>query len=254
MLSIARRFVPGLKAMLSGRQFFTVVQPHERVMKIRLGNYVSTSGAGVRLYVPFLEKMLRFDMRSQVHSLKEQEIISKDNVSFKIDSEIQWRIVDPYKAMFNVQWFTDSTITRGQLALRDVLSTFDVDDFLQQRSQVADLVLEQLQDVKEQWGIEVELVRVKNIILDPDIKRAMARKAEAVKNSEAKVINAEADVRTAEQYARAAEIYKEDPVTLRLREFQLWHNVSKEPNNTIFVVPSNIVDTVGALAKVKNSA
>ena len=233
------------------RNFFTVVYPHERVLHTRLGSFKQTMQPGLNFYIPLVDSYYRVDVRTVTTSLPTQEIISRDNVSYHVDAEMQWKIVDPYKSFFNVENVKSDVPIRGQLALRDVMSSLDVDQFLQERDTVSNMVTHQLKDLEEEWGVQVSLVQVRNIVFDSNMKRAMARKAEATRTAEAKFINAEADVKTSEKYAEAAKNYQNDPITLRLREFDLWQGVSREKNNTIYVVPTNLMDMFGSSSSSK---
>lgn len=154
------------------------------------------------------------------------------------------RVVNSNKALLNVSDIWKAIGEKCQMQLRDVLSSMKVNDILHKRDKVCQGVIDKLASIEEDWGVKVLAVQLKDISFDESMKRAMATKAEADRQAEAKVINAEADVSTAEMYKKAAAIYAENPVTLRLREFQLWSSVATNPNSTIFVVPSNVLDFV----------
>lgn len=157
---------------------------------------------------------------------------------------MQVRVVDSNKALLNVSDIWKAIGEKCQMQLRDVLSSMSVNDILHKRDNVTKAVIDRLAPTEDSWGVKVLAVQLKDISFDESMKRAMATKAEADRQAEAKVINAEADVATAEMYKKAAAIYAENPITLRLREFQLWSSVAKNPNSTIFVVPSNVLDFV----------
>ena len=130
------------------------------------------------------------------------------------------------------------------MAIRQELSNYEINEILECRQEMGKRMLLSLSKEEENWGLKFFSLDIQDIQFDEVMKRAMSVKAEADRNALAKVINAEADVKTAEMYKKAAEIYKENPITLRLREYQLWQSVSKNPSNTIYVVPSNILDVL----------
>lgn len=181
-------------------------------------------------------------MADRVKYINRQSLISKDNVSFYIDSSVQYKVVNAEKSILHVTDLDTMLLERCQMALRKVLSSLEINDILHDVEDTSLKIKNSVKNLENEWGIEIFNIQLRDISFDESMKRAMAVKAEADRNALAKMINAEADIKTAELYSKAAAVYAENPISLRLREFQLWNSVSKNPNNTIYVVPSNLVD------------
>ena len=224
------------------RTLFTIVKQWEHGVKLNFGKYVSTLKPGIRLNIPYYHQIYKINMADRVRHMNSQSLISKDNVTFHIDSSIQYKVVDARKSLLNVTLLDTMILDRCRMSLRQVLSGLEINDILHNMEDTTIKIQQSLQNLEEMWGIEISNIQLKDISFDESMKRAMAVKAEADRNAQAKIINAKADVKTAKLYSKAAKIYSENPVTLRLREFQLWSSVSKNPNNTIYVVPSNLTD------------
>lgn len=224
------------------RNFFRIIPSWENGVKLGFGKYIDTVEPGMRLNIPFYHRIYKVNMADRVQDMSKQSLISKDNVTFYIDSSIQYRVIDAKKAIICVTDLDSMLLDRCQMALRTILSRLEINEILHDLSDTSNKIKESLEFLEEQWGVEISSVQLKDISFDETMRRAMATKAEADRNAEAKIINANADIKTAQIYSEAAKIYAEDPITLRLREFQLWQSVSKNPNNTMYVVPSNILD------------
>lgn len=224
--------------------FFTTVNKSEFGLKLSLGklgrNGVLSPGFHIKL--PFLHKLYRIDLRERVDSIPKQTLISKDNVSFYVDGCVQWNINDPEKAFFNVSKVHESVIETAKIEMRNLLSSLEINEILHTRGEISRIILDNMKGIEDTWGVHVARVEIMDIRFDETMTRAMAVKAEADRNAEAKVINAAADVETAKKYKEASEIYMDNPISMRLREYQLWQSVSHNPATTIFVVPSAISD------------
>lgn len=158
--------------------------------------------------------------------------------------KVQFKITDPKKALLNVQNVDHNTVEKCKMVLRNLLGQMEINEVLKSKSQISLETKEKLEQVERDWGIEILATEITDIKFDDSMTKAMAVKAESDRMAEAKIINAKADVETAKQYAEAAKIYSENPITMRLREFQLWSSVSKNPGSTIYVVPSNLLDFI----------
>lgn len=207
-----------------------------------LGKRTATLKPGLSLKFPILHQITDVNMRQQIAQIPKQSLISADNVTFSVDALVQYQIVNSAKALYNVENCYEATVEKCQMELRDLLSSYEINSILHNRDELSNKVVASLKHLENDWGMSVKNVQLKDISFDESMTRAMAVKAEADRNAEAKIINATADVATAKQYAEAAKLYQENPLSLRLREFQLWNSVSKSPNNTIYVVPSNLLD------------
>ena len=227
------------------RGFFKVIPAYQKGVKLTLGKFSGVIEPGIRLAIPYIHQFHLVDIRDTVENLPKQNIISSNGVSYNIDASVQFKIVDSKKAVLNVSHVVGTVIERCKMELRTVLSTKDVNFVLKNRDVISNEVNTSLRDkLIEDWGIDLKTVQIRDISFDESLTRAMATPAEASRNAEAKIINADADLRTAELYSQAAKIYAENPITLRLREFQLWTNIAKDPASKIYVIPSNILDFV----------
>jgi regulator of protease activity HflC (stomatin/prohibitin superfamily) len=231
------------------RSFLCIIDENTRGVKLNFGKYRETLEPGIRLNIPILHEIYTVSLADRVQHLDKQSIISKDNVSFYIDSSIQYKVTDAKSVILNITDFKGALIEKTQMAIRQVLSSLEINEILHDMTSISDKIKLCMPNVENDWGIRIASIQIKDISFDESMKRAMAVKAEADRNAQAKIINAEADIKTAEMYSQAAKIYGENPITMRLREFQLWNSVSKNPGSTIYVVPSNIADMVSTLKK-----
>lgn len=235
LFSIANKIKPQ-------RNFFTIVHAWERGIRLNFGEYRATLQPGIRLDLPFYHEVYKINMADRVQHLRPQSLISKDNVVLEVHSSIQYKVVDPKKALIHVTNLDTIIIDRTLMELRSKLSQLEVNEILYDMKDTTEQVKEKLKYIEDDWGIKILNIQLNDIHFDESMTRAMAVKAEADRNVQAKIINAKADYETAKIYAESSKIYNENPTSLRLREYQLWHSVSKNPNNTIFVVPSNVLD------------
>ena len=226
------------------RNIFTIVPQYQRGIRLNFGKFSSEIEPGIRLCVPIYHKIYSVDVRDKIVSIPMMQVISADNVTFEVDASVQYQCIDAKKALLNVSDVYHSIIERCKMELRDKLSSMVINDVLQKKSEISKSVLEATMATGENWGIKISTVQIRDIKFDESMKKAMATVAEATRQAEAKIINARSDIETAKQYNEAAKIYSENPMTVRLREFQLWNSVSKNPGSTIYVVPSNLLDTL----------
>ena len=245
MVTFIRYNMPNPVSRIIG--FFAIINQSECGVRLTLGKSSGIKQPGFHIKMPFLHKMYRIDLRERVDRINRQTLISKDNVTFYVDGCIQWRIKDPQKAFFNVSAVDISIIEVAKIEMRNLLSSIDINDLLHHRGEMSKAVLENIKYVEDRWGVEVTRVELMDIQFDDSMTRAMAVKAEADRNAEAKIINAKADVETAKLYKEASEVYMDNPVSMRLREYQLWQTVSHNPSTTIYVVPSAITDYLGSM-------
>ena len=222
---------------------FNVINRSEQGICLTLGKYKGKlMEPGFHYRVPMFQKFYRINLRERVDDIARQILVSRDGVTCHVDACIQWQIVDSAKAFFAVDNVAQSVVEIACLEIRNLLSSLEVNDMLQRRGQVSNMILDNMKPMEERWGVQVSRVELRDIKFDESMTRAMAVKAEADRNAEAKIINAQADVETAKKYKEASEIYVDNPVSLRLREYQLWQSISHSPSSTIYVVPSGIAD------------
>lgn len=224
------------------RGFFTIIDQNERGIRLGFGKFKKVLEPGIRWNIPIYHTVWTVNVTHRVQDIPPQSLISKDNVSFSIDGSFQYQVVDPKKALLEVEDYRFALQERCKMQLRNDLSSMNIDDILHHREGISNRLIKKMEDIPKDWGIVISQINIRDISFEADMRRAMAAVAEADRNAKSKIINAEADVKTAEQYARAAEIYKENPVTMRLRELQVLSQVSKNGNSTVFV-PTSVMDS-----------
>lgn len=233
--------------LLSG---IRIVKQYERGIVLTLGKYTSTRNPGLNIIIPVLQTMRKVDVRSTPVDIPKQEAITKDNVTVGVDAVVYFRVIDPAKAVLETTNYTFATAQFAQAALRDVVGNVELDQLLGSREEVS-LQIKQIVDAEtDKWGIDVENVKVQNIELPQDMKRAMAKQAEAERERRAVIINAEGEKAAAQQVAEAAEMLSKVHGGVAIRTLQTLEKISVEPSQkTVFVLPTDIVDTVKKMVK-----
>lgn len=225
-----------------------IIQEYERGVIYTLGRYTSNRGPGVQLIIPLLQRVLLVDMRIRTEDIPPQDVISKDNVSVKVNAIVFYRVVDPGHAVNKVEDFAMATSQLAQTTLRSVLGKHDLDEMLSKREELNEAVQEILDTQTEGWGVKITNVEIKNVDIDPTMVRAIAKQAEAERDRRAKVINAEGELQAAKQLDEAATILAQRPETMQLRYLGTMSEFSNAKGNTI-VLPLPM-DLLGALQKI----
>ncbi len=205
----------------------------ERGVVLRFGRSVGVRGPGLILLIPGVERLIRVDTRTVTMDIKPQDIITKDNVSMKVNAVIYFRVVEPEKAVTQVEDFYFATSQLAQTTLRSVLGQYQMDDLLTSRDKINHTLQEILDKATEPWGIKVSVVEVKHIDLPANMQRAMARQAEAERERRAKVISAEGEFQRAEKLKGASRIISESPSALQLAYLQALTEITGEGKQTI---------------------
>lgn len=219
-----------------------VLKEFERAVVFRLGRLVGARGPGVIYVIPMLEQMQRVDMRTVTMDVPPQDVITKDNVSVKVSAVLYFRVIDPNRAVVDVENYLFATSQLAQTTLRSVCGQAEMDDLLAEREKINNHIQEILDVQTEPWGIKVVTVEVKHIDLPQEMQRAMARQAEAERERRAKVINAEGEFQAAQKLAEASEVIGRHPVALQLRYLQTLAEIATENNSTtIFPVPIDLL-------------
>lgn len=231
---------PALTVGSQSRNFFTIVPQYATGLRFGFGKYLGTIQPGIRLNLPFYHNVVEIDTRERTVPLPDQEIISRDNVSCFIDAAIQYKVSNPIKAFLEVEDFEENVLTRAELVTRETLGAWSINDMLHKKKELGEELRQQLLCLNDSWGIDITYFQVKKIVFDENMKRSMAKVAEAERTAQAKIINANVDVETAKKYAEAAELHT--PESMRLREFQLLQSIAKEQGNTTIVVPTNVFE------------
>ncbi len=219
-----------------------VVQEYERGVIFRLGRLVGAKGPGLFLLFPLIDRMVKVDLRTVTLDVPTQEAITHDNVTVKVNAVCYFRVLDPERAVVQVEDYRRATWQIAQTSLRSVIGEADLDELLAHRERVNDKLAAIIDEATEPWGIKVSTVEVKDVELPQTMQRAMARQAEAEREKRAKIIHAEGEYQAAQQLREAAHTMAEEPTALQLRYLQTLTEIAAEKNSTlIFPVPVDII-------------
>jgi regulator of protease activity HflC (stomatin/prohibitin superfamily) len=238
----------GLVFVLMG---FKVLREYERAVIFRWGRVarglIGGNGPGVVIIIPFIDKMIRVSLRTVTMDVPPQDVITKDNVSVKVNAVIYFRVVDQDRAIIQVEDYLYATSMMAQTTLRSVLGQSQLDDLLSKREQINAELQRIIDQQTEPWGVKVNAVEVKNVDLPQEMQRAIARQAEAERERRAKVIHAEGEFEASRRLADAADVISRNPAALQLRYLQTLVEISAEKNSTtIFPIP---IDTIAPFLK-----
>jgi regulator of protease activity HflC (stomatin/prohibitin superfamily) len=219
-----------------------ILMEYERGVIFRLGRFSRTGGPGLTLIIPFIEQLRRVELRLVTMDVPPQDVITRDNVSVKVNAVLYFRVIKPEDAVINVEDFLYATSQLAQTTLRSVLGQAELDELLSARDKINEELQTILDRQTDPWGIKVTNVEVKHVDLPQEMQRAMARQAEAERERRAKVINAEGEFQAATRLAEAAQIIAVHPQALQLRFLQTLTEVATENNSTIlFPIPIDLV-------------
>jgi regulator of protease activity HflC (stomatin/prohibitin superfamily) len=227
-----------------------IFREYERGVVFTLGRYTGTKGPGLVLIVPFIQQVVRVDLRTIVNDVPPQDIISRDNVSVKVNAVIYFRVIDAEKAIIQVANFLEATSQLAQTTLRSVLGKHELDTMLSERDRLNADIQDVLDKQTDAWGIKVSNVEIKRVDLDESMVRAIAKQAEAERIRRAKIINAEGEQQAAQKLVDAARILEPVPQAMQLRYLSALHDIASERSSTIvFPFPIDLNATLSALAK-----
>jgi regulator of protease activity HflC (stomatin/prohibitin superfamily) len=219
-----------------------VVQEYERGVIFRLGRLVGAKGPGLFFIIPFIDRMVKIDLRVVTLDIPSQEAITRDNVTVRVNAVCYFRVVDPEAAVVRVEKFLVATLQIAQTTMRSVLGQSELDELLSKREEINTRLQQIIDEQTAPWGIKVSIVEVKDVELPQEMKRAMARQAEAERDKRAKIINAEGEFLAAEQLANAANIINAAPSALQLRYLQTLADISSDQSRTIiFPLPMDLI-------------
>jgi len=222
-----------------------ILREYERAVVFRLGRLVGAKGPGFILLIPIVDKMVRVSLRVVTMDVPEQDVITRDNVTVRVNAVVYFRVMDPVKAIVAVEDFLYATSMLSQTTLRAVLGQAELDELLAQREKLNDQLQKMLDEDTEPWGIKVTKVEVKNVDIPQEMQRAIARQAEAERERRAKVIHAEGELQAAEKLRQAAAEMSKESVAIQLRFLQTLTEVSAEKNSTlIFPVPIDLLEPI----------
>jgi len=219
-----------------------ILKEYERAVVFRLGRMVGARGPGMTYIIPIVEKMVKMDLRTVTMDIPPQDVITRDNVSVKVNAVLYFRVLDPNLAVREVENYLFATSQLAQVTLRSVCGQAELDELLAERDRINSRIQEILDQQTDPWGIKVVLVELKHIDLPQEMQRAMAKQAEAERERRAKVIHADGEFQASQKLADAAEVIGKQPMALQLRFLQSLVEVASEKNSTtIFPVPIDLL-------------
>ena len=227
-----------------------ILREYERAVVFLLGRFWKVKGPGLVLIVPGIQQMVRVDLRTVVMDVPKQDVISRDNVSVKVNAVVYFRVIDPQKAIIQVEKFFDATSQLAQTTLRSVLGKHELDEMLAERERLNIDIQQSLDAQTDAWGIKVSMVEIKHVDIDESMVRAIARQAEAERERRAKIIHAEGELQASEKLAQAAEALSHTPQAMQLRCLQTLTNIAGDKSNTIvFPLPMDLLEPLLQVAK-----
>ena len=227
-----------------------ILNEYERGVIFRLGRVIDMKGPGIIILIPVVDRMVKVDMRTITMDIPPQDVITRDNVSIKVNAVVYFRVVDANSAVIEVENYLYATSQLAQTTLRSVCGQFELDEILSEREKINVTLQEILDRSTDPWGIKVSLVEVKHIDLPEEMKRAIAKQAEAERERRAKVINAEGEFQAAQKLIEAAALMETQPMSLQLRYLQTLNQIAAENNSTtIFPIPIDLIKPFLSLAE-----
>ncbi|MBF9144182.1 slipin family protein [Hymenobacter properus] len=226
--------------LLSG---IRVAQEYERAIVFRLGRFVGTRGPGLYWIIPFIERQQTIDIRTKTVDLEQQETITKDSVTIKVNAVLWFRVVNPADAIIKVANFNQAVYQLSVTALRNIIGQHQLDEMLRERQQINAALLQIVDAATENWGVSVELVEIKDVEIPESMQRAMAREAEAIREKRARIIKAEAELEASIKLTQGAKQMEESPIALELRRMQMLSEIGIDNNTTtVVLIPSEFTN------------
>ncbi|WP_341328266.1 slipin family protein [Methylotuvimicrobium sp. KM2] len=224
---------------------FKILREYERGVVFMLGRFYKVKGPGFIIVIPIIQQMVRVDLRTIVMDVPSQDVISRDNVSVKVNAVVYFRVIDPDKAIIQVENFYEATSQLAQTTLRSVLGQHELDEMLAERDKLNIDIQTILDQQTDAWGIKVANVEIKHVDLDESMVRAIAKQAEAERTRRAKIIHAEGEMQASEKLLQAATILAQQPQAIQLRYLQTLTEIAGEKSSTIvFPLPIDIVSNI----------
>lgn len=227
-----------------------IINQYERGVVLTLGKYTGIRQPGLRIVIPIIQRLIKVDVRSTPIDVPKQEIITKDNVTIGVDAVVYLRVIEASKAVLETTNYIYATSQFAQAALRDVTGNADMDELLSKREEMSQKIKEIVDSETDKWGIDVENVKIQNIELPQDMKRAMAKQAEAERERRAVIITAEGEKAAAQSVADAAAMLSKIPGGINIRTLQTLEKISVEPSQkTLVILPSELTNLKDILTK-----
>jgi len=235
--------------------FFRVLREYERSVIFTLGRFWKVKGPGIIIVVPFVQQAVKIDLRTIVMDVPSQDVISRDNVSVRVNAVLYFRVVDPERAIIQIENYLEATSQLAQTTLRSVLGQHELDDMLTERDVLNRDIQKILDEQTDMWGIKVANVEIKHVDLDESMIRAIAKQAEAERDRRAKVIHALGELQASEKLLQASEVLAKQPQAMQLRYLQTLNTVSQGKGSTIvFPIPAELSEIMGGLINVGKAA
>lgn len=234
--------IVGLIVLASGVR---IINQYERGIVLTLGRYTSTRNPGLNIIIPVIQTMRKVDVRSTPIDVPKQEVITKDNVTIGVDAVVYFRVIVAERAVLETSNYVYATSQFAQAALRDVVGNVELDELLSKREVISQQIKQIVDAETDKWGIDVENVKIQNIELPQDMKRAMAKQAEAERERRANIINADGEKLAAQTLAEAAAMLAQTPGAINLRTLNTLERISTEPSQkTMFIMPVEMIDAL----------
>ena len=229
-----------------------ILREYERGVVFRLGRLIGAKGPGLIILIPIVDKLVKVDLRVITYDIPAQDVITKDNVSVKVNAVLYFQVTDANRSIVSVANFFEATSQIAQTTLRSVLGQVELDDLLAEREKINSELQRIIDEQTEPWGVKVSVVEVKNVDLPPEMIRAIAKQAEAERERRAKIIHAEGEFQAAQKLSEAATVISRAPGTMQLRFLQTLTEVATEKNSTlIFPVPIDILEGINRFVQKK---
>ena len=229
---------------------FRILREYERGVIFMLGRFWKVKGPGLIIVIPLIQQMVRVDLRTIVMDVPSQDVISRDNVSVKVNAVIYFRVLDAERAIIQVEDYYEATSQLAQTTLRSVLGQHELDDMLAERDKLNRDIQQLLDEQTDAWGIKVANVEIKHVDIDESMIRAIARQAEAERERRAKVIHAEGELQASEKLVQAAEVLQRSPASMQLRYLQTLTEIAGEKSSTVvFPLPMDLIKPLLSIAE-----
>ncbi|MBI2950149.1 MAG: slipin family protein [Verrucomicrobia bacterium] len=227
--------VVGVVAGVLLPQTFRILREYQRGVIFRFGNLVGARGPGMIVLIPFVDRMVRIDLRVITIDVPKQEAMTRDNVPVTVDAVVYFRVVDPVAAVVKVENYLKAASLIAQTTLRSVMGQVELDELLAHRDKINQILQGIIDRHTDPWGVKVTAVEVRDVVLPEDMKRSMAKQAESERERRAKIINSEGEYQAAEKLVQAAGMISAEPIALQLRFLQTMREISSEHNTTTFL-------------------
>ena len=229
---------------------FRIAQEYERGVVFRLGRYVGTRGPGLYWLIPLIERQVLIDQRTATQTIEQQETITKDSVTIKVNAVLWYRVNDPSRAVLNVESFKSAVYQVALTSLRNIIGQHLLDEVLKERDAINSKLAAMVDDATDPWGVKVEFIEMKDVEIPASMQRAMAREAEAIREKRARLIKADAESEASLKLVDAAKMIATSPAALELRRLQMVSEVGAEHNTTtIVLLPSDFVNAAHTIAE-----